>query len=498
MAKKIMKKENKQETKQTKMKLFSDISELMDLSRIPESPKKRVMTKNVDLLKEVLEEQKVAEEKYTKAKSLFSNKIKVDSLSSYKLCKIAYTEMADAENEITICKSDASKYINRLIFDHICSSNKHNKLTADELYQIVYAYETDQFKDYYFPKKRLRAICKNNSNYREFQFELEAAKAAASGEFKASKFLELPNKKSKAYWQKQIPILEKKILLCKDRRGSLYDTFLSMQYAKLIKKFDKLVHKHDEKNKGVVSNDNSGQYVIDLHNLSKYYYNKWMATKVLKGFDLKIKRGEFVVILGPSGSGKTTLLNIISGMDKATYGTTIVNGQNLIKMSDSQLTTFRRDNIGYIFQQYGLLPNLNVRENVEMGWNLQSDKSKRLDIDELLKTVGMAEHAKKFPHELSGGQQQRVSVARSMAKNPAIVFGDEPTGAVDEEMSKQILQLFVDINKKFNTTVIIVTHNPIFADLATRVIKVNSGYIAHNIENKHPRTVDQLDWSSNH
>ncbi len=116
-----------------------------------------------------------------------------------------------------------------------------------------------------------------------------------------------------------------------------------------------------------------------------------------------------------------------------------------------------------------------------------------MDIDALLETVGMLEHAKKFPHELSGGQQQRVSVARSMAKNPAIVFGDEPTGAVDEEMSKQILQLFVDINKKFNTTVIIVTHNPIFADLATRVIKVNSGRIAQNYQNKHPKAVSELD-----
>ncbi|MCQ2747850.1 MAG: ABC transporter ATP-binding protein [Mycoplasmoidaceae bacterium] len=223
-----------------------------------------------------------------------------------------------------------------------------------------------------------------------------------------------------------------------------------------------------------------------------------MATKILKGFDLKIKQGEFVVILGPSGSGKTTLLNIMSGMDKATYGKTVVNSHNLIKMSDNQLTQFRKDNIGYIFQQYGLLPNLTVGENVEMGWNLQSDRSKRLDIDSLLETVGMLEHAKKFPHELSGGQQQRVSVARSMAKNPAIVFGDEPTGAVDEEMSKQILQLFVDINKKYNTTVIIVTHNPIFADLATRVIKVNSGRIAQNYQNEHPKAVSELDWSSTH
>lgn len=217
-----------------------------------------------------------------------------------------------------------------------------------------------------------------------------------------------------------------------------------------------------------------------------------MVTKILKNINLEIKKGEFVVILGPSGSGKTSLLNIITGIDVATSGQTYVNGQNLINKTPSQLTKFRKLNIGYIFQSYNLLPNLTVRENVEIGWKLQKNSSLRLNINELLAMIGIDKYQDRYPYELSGGQQQRVSIARSMAKNPAIIFGDEPTGAVDEEMSKQILKLFVDLNKKFKTTVVIVTHNSIFADLATRVIKVNSGQIIQNYFNHKPKTINQL------
>jgi putative ABC transport system ATP-binding protein len=247
-----------------------------------------------------------------------------------------------------------------------------------------------------------------------------------------------------------------------------------------------------EKSSKKVSTRINSKYLIDLRNVVKYYTNGSLVTKVLKDVNLQIKHGEFVVILGPSGSGKTTLLNIISGMDTATSGTTIVANHNLIGYNSTQLTKFRRDNIGYIFQQYGLLPNLTVRENVEIGSNLQKDLKKRLDIDGLLKTVGIYEQRNKYPRELSGGQQQRVSISRSMAKNPMLIFGDEPTGAIDEEMSKQIMQLFVDINKKYKTTIIIVTHNPILADLATMTIKVANGKIDKIIKNNHPKTVQQL------
>lgn len=476
-----------------KTKIFVSVNDLKDLSNIPEGNKKKVMRKNVASLSACYAIYKQNWAAMTQAKQTYEACPPVTDFATYRVKKALCKQFADTENSIITTKSKLSKYINALLLDHNCSSGRHNKLTVDELHLIVNAYEKKEFNDNYFPKNKLKAITKNNSSYRYFEFQLEVINQILKGKYKFDK--DDAKKKNKDYWKKQASIIEKKMMACKDRKSSLDDTFRSMQYAKLIKRFDSLAHNTNKNNK--VSNFIS-EYVIDFENITKYYYNKWMATKVLKGFDLKIKPGEFVVILGPSGSGKTTLLNIMSGMDKATYGKTLVNGNNLIKMTDNQLTDFRKNNIGYIFQQYGLLPNLTVRENVEIGWNLQADKSKRLNIDELLKTVGMSEHASKFPHELSGGQQQRVSVARSMAKNPAIVFGDEPTGAVDEEMSKQILQLFVDINKKFNTTVIIVTHNPIFADLATRVIKVNSGTIAQNYINKDRKTVAQLDWSSNH
>lgn len=265
-------------------------------------------------------------------------------------------------------------------------------------------------------------------------------------------------------------------------------SFYSIFHARMVAKLDKLSKNHGIKKM-------SSEYVIDLKDVTKYYNNGLLATKVLKGVDLQIKYGEFVVILGPSGSGKTTLLNIISGMDTATYGRTIVCNQNLINYDIPKLTEFRRKKIGYVFQQYGLLPNLTIRENVEIGENLQNKKSKKIDIDDLLKTIGIFEHRNKFPSELSGGQQQRVSIARSIAKNPDIIFGDEPTGAIDEEMSKQVMQLFLDVNKTYHTTIIIVTHNPIFADLATMVIKVNGGKIANIIRNKHRKSVNELNWT---
>ena len=269
------------------------------------------------------------------------------------------------------------------------------------------------------------------------------------------------------------------------------------KYAKWVKKLDKISHKKTNTKNNTIDDDIilRGDNAIQLKNVTKYYYNKWMVTKILKNINLEIKKGEFVVILGPSGSGKTSLLNIITGIDVATSGQTYVNGQNLINKTSSQLTKFRKLNIGYIFQSYNLLPNLTVRENVEIGWKLQKNRALRLNINELLSVIGIDKYQDRYPYELSGGQQQRVSIARSMAKNPTIIFGDEPTGAVDEEMSKQILKLFVDLNKKFKTTVVIVTHNSIFADLATRVIKVNSGQIIQNYINHKPKTINQLNWS---
>ena len=239
---------------------------------------------------------------------------------------------------------------------------------------------------------------------------------------------------------------------------------------------------------------NNPENIIEFSNVVKYYTNGYIVTQILKGVDLEIKKGDFVIILGPSGSGKTTLMNIISGLDRASDGVTNVCGTNLINLNDNELTKFRKENIGYVFQQYGLLPNLTVKENVEIGANLQTDKSKKLDVDEILQSVDMLQHKDKFPHQLSGGQQQRVSIARAFAKNPTILFGDEPTGAIDEEMSKMVINEFININKKFGTTVIIVTHNRIFEDLATLLIKIRDGNIVSLTRNDNPKSVDELPW----
>lgn len=255
------------------------------------------------------------------------------------------------------------------------------------------------------------------------------------------------------------------------------------------KEVDKLNKPHNGPKKIEFKNPEN---IIELNNVVKYYTNGYVVTQILKGINLEIKKGDFVIILGPSGSGKTTLMNIISGLDRASDGVTNVCGTDLINLNDNELTNFRKENIGYVFQQYGLLPNLTVKENVEIGANLQTDKSKKLNVDDILESVDMLQHKDKFPHQLSGGQQQRVSIARAFAKNPTLLFGDEPTGAIDEEMSKMVINEFININKKFGTTVIIVTHNRIFEGLATLLIKIRDGNIVSLTRNDNPKTVDEL------
>lgn len=300
------------------------------------------------------------------------------------------------------------------------------------------------------------------------------------------KFKKFFDKKTKEYYEYSLIDFYKKYDKLKVKQERL---FWECEVAKV-----KILNKpHKDVNS---QTDTFSEYIIDLQNVVKYYSNGVTTNKVLRGLNLKIPEGEFVVILGPSGSGKTTLLNIISGMDRASSGKTIIANKNLIFLSDTKLTEFRKNNIGYIFQQYGLLPNLTVRENIEIGAHLQKDPAKRLNIDDLLKDIGMYDHRNKLPAELSGGQQQRVSVARAIAKNPKIIFGDEPTGALDEEMTQIVLQQFVDINKKYKTTLIIVTHNPLIAEIATLVIKVGDGVIKSVIKNPNPKQIKDVKWSS--
>lgn len=231
--------------------------------------------------------------------------------------------------------------------------------------------------------------------------------------------------------------------------------------------------------------------LIEIKNVYKVYKTGKIKTTVLNNINLDIKKGEILVILGPSGSGKTTLLNVVSGLDKITKGTIKYNDKNISKYSDRKMTKFRKNNLGFIFQTYNLLEHLNVYENVLVGSSLGKTK---VDIDSIIETVGLKKHKKKYMHELSGGEQQRVSIARALAKNPEVMFCDEPTGALDEKTGKKVLEAIVEANEKLNTTMIIVTHNPGIALIGDRIIKMNSGKIVEEIKNKKRTNPKDIPW----
>lgn len=212
---------------------------------------------------------------------------------------------------------------------------------------------------------------------------------------------------------------------------------------------------------------------------------------MLKGIDIEIENGEFCVLLGPSGSGKSTLLNIIGGIDAADEGYISINGEKTADMNEKALTLYRRKHLGYIFQMYNLIPNLNIKENIEVGAYLSDNP---LDVDDLLKTLGLYEHRHKLPNQLSGGQQQRTAIGRAIVKNPDILLCDEPTGALDYNTSKEILQLIEDVNKKYGNTIIMVTHNDAIKQMADRVVKLRDGMIRKNYLNETKLTAAELDW----
>ena len=213
---------------------------------------------------------------------------------------------------------------------------------------------------------------------------------------------------------------------------------------------------------------------LEIQDLKKSFGQGEAKTEVLKGINFSVEKGEICVLLGPSGSGKSTLLNIIGGIDSADSG-----------------YNYRRRHLGYVFQMYNLIPNLNVKENIEVGAYL-SDKS--LDIDELLKTLGLYEHRHKLPNQLSGGQQQRTAIGRAIVKNPDILLCDEPTGALDYNTSKEILKLIEDVNQKYGNTVIMVTHNDAIKNMADRVIKLRDGQIRKDYTNEVKIPAQELDW----
>lgn len=230
---------------------------------------------------------------------------------------------------------------------------------------------------------------------------------------------------------------------------------------------------------------------LEVRDLKKSFGEGNNIIQVIKGVNFEIEKGEVCVLLGPSGSGKTTLLNIIGGIDHADEGFVSIAGEKTVNMKEKQLTEYRRKHLGYVFQMYNLIPNLNVKENIEVGAYLSDNP---LEIDELLKTLGLYEHRHKLPNQLSGGQQQRTAIGRAIIKNPDILLCDEPTGALDYNTSKDILQLIEDINKKYGNTVIIVTHNDAIKNMADKIIKLKDGKIREIKENDNKMTARELDW----
>lgn len=230
---------------------------------------------------------------------------------------------------------------------------------------------------------------------------------------------------------------------------------------------------------------------LEISGIKKSFGEGESRVDVLKGIDLSVEKGEICVLLGPSGSGKSTLLNIIGGIDAADSGYISINGEKTADMKEKKLTMYRRKHLGYIFQMYNLIPNLNIKENIEVGAYL-SDKP--LDVDDILKTLGLYEHRHKLPNQLSGGQQQRTAIGRALVKNPDILLCDEPTGALDYNTSKDILKLIEDVNKKYGNTVVMVTHNDAIKNMADRVVSLKDGKIRKNYINDSKISAADLDW----
>ena len=230
---------------------------------------------------------------------------------------------------------------------------------------------------------------------------------------------------------------------------------------------------------------------LEIKQIKKHFGEGESRVDVLKGVDISIEKGEICVLLGPSGSGKSTLLNIIGGIETPDSGVISISGEVIGDMNEKNLTLYRRKHLGYIFQMYNLIPNLNIKENVEVGAYLSDHP---LDVDDLLKTLGLYEHRHKLPNQLSGGQQQRTAIGRAIVKNPDILLCDEPTGALDYNTSKEILKLIEDVSRKYGNTVVMVTHNDALQNMADRVVKLRDGKIRKNFVNETKIPAAELEW----
>ncbi|MCT8978717.1 ABC transporter ATP-binding protein [Clostridium sp. CX1] len=234
-----------------------------------------------------------------------------------------------------------------------------------------------------------------------------------------------------------------------------------------------------------------GDPIVVVKDVIKEYTMGEIVVKASDGINFEILRGEFVVVLGPSGSGKSTVLNIIGGMDRPTSGEVYVEGKDITKYSDNELTMYRRKNIGFVFQFYNLMANLTALENIELVTGLSDNP---LNPKEIIKKIGLDERASNFPAQLSGGEQQRVAIGRALVKNPLLLLCDEPTGALDYNTGKLILKLLYDINKITNKTIIVITHNASIAAMADKVIKVRSGTVEEVIVNDNPEPPERIEW----
>ncbi|ARE88789.1 ABC transporter ATP-binding protein [Clostridium formicaceticum] len=240
-----------------------------------------------------------------------------------------------------------------------------------------------------------------------------------------------------------------------------------------------------------MENSMKNSVLMKVENISKLYQMGEVTVAATKGVSLELYEGEFVVILGASGSGKSTLLNILGGMDVPTEGKVFMEGEEITKYNDKKLTAYRREKIGFVFQFYNLMANLTARENVELATEICKNA---LNVDEVLEAVGLGDRREHFPAQMSGGEQQRVAIARAVAKNPALLLCDEPTGALDFQTGIKILTLLREINQKYNKTIVIITHNVPIGAMADRVIKMRSGEIIETKVNEHPIHPEGIEW----